>query len=333
MGDLPELRSFPGLSAKTYEHPADRAATAALAQVPFLDPVVRKLVEFGYERAYRQSLLAGAVKIGPSQLPDVWEIHTAAVQILDLPTEYDVYVTDNPLVNAMAVGSGTPMVVLNSGLVALLAPDELQTVIAHELGHILSDHVLYKTALAILLTLGQTARLPFIAGLPLMAVRSALLEWSRAAELSCDRAATLVTRDPLVTCRTLMVIAGGLPSARLDLDAFLTQSRDREQWGDPFDRLTRLFQQAGLTHAYPVRRCGEIQEWVHAGALNRILDGDYVRKGHEPPLREEANDAVTYYTERFADIVREAGDSVSSVGRQVGDWVRSAGSRGSAGDG
>ena len=52
-----------------------------------------------------------------------------------------------------------------------------------------------------------------MAGLPLLAVRIALLEWFRAAELSCDRAATLVNRDPLVTCRTLMVMAGG---ARVD---------------------------------------------------------------------------------------------------------------------
>ncbi len=60
-------RSFMGLpvegyrltdiSPKAYEHPADRAATAALASVPMLDQVVRKLIEFGYERALRQAYL------------------------------------------------------------------------------------------------------------------------------------------------------------------------------------------------------------------------------------------------------------------------------------
>jgi len=45
--------------------------------------------------------------------------------------------------------------------------------------------------------------------LPLAAVRLALGEWFRAAELSADRAAALVTRDPLAVCRTLMVLAGG----------------------------------------------------------------------------------------------------------------------------
>ena len=44
-------------------------------------------------------------------------------------------------------------------------------------------------------------RLPLIAGLPLLAIKLALLEWYRAAELTCDRAATLVNRSPMTTCR------------------------------------------------------------------------------------------------------------------------------------
>src|SRR5207247_11206403 len=98
---------------------------------------------------------------------------------------------------------------------------ELETVLAHEVGHILSDHVLYQTALQIILQLVPLGRIPALAGLPLIAIRSALLEWFRAAELSSDRAATLVNRDPLVTCRTLMVLSGGTKSKHLSVDAFL----------------------------------------------------------------------------------------------------------------
>ena len=55
---LPEnIEPYPGISSKAYEHPADRAATAALKAVPMLDTVVRKLIEWGYERALRQSFL------------------------------------------------------------------------------------------------------------------------------------------------------------------------------------------------------------------------------------------------------------------------------------
>ena len=90
----------------------------------------------------------------------------------------------------------------------------MRTVLGHEAGHILSDHVLYRTALIILLQLSAPRRLPMLAGIPLLAIQLALLEWFRCAELSCDRAATLVNRDPLVTCRTMMVLAGGTSRAQ-----------------------------------------------------------------------------------------------------------------------
>jgi hypothetical protein len=61
------------ISSKAYEHPADRAATAALGSIPMLDLVVRKLIELGYERALRQTYLGSSVRLGPDQLPRIWE--------------------------------------------------------------------------------------------------------------------------------------------------------------------------------------------------------------------------------------------------------------------
>ena len=224
MSSLPESQKLENISPRAFEHPADRAATAALRSVPMLDTVVRKLVELQYERALRQSLLAGSVKIGPDQLPGVWAEYRRGLTVLDMPEVYDLYVAEHPIANAYTIGAGTPMILLNSRLEALLEADEVRTVLAHEIGHVLSDHVLYRTALMILMRIGDAVHVPVLTGLPLMAVRAALLEWFRAAELSCDRAATLVNRDPLVTCRTLMVIAGGVPSERLNLDAFIKQA-------------------------------------------------------------------------------------------------------------
>jgi Zn-dependent protease with chaperone function len=104
------------ISPKAYEHPADRAATAALASVPMLDAVVRKLIEMGYERAYRQAHLGASVRLGPDQLPDVWRLYEQVLVTLDMPEVYDLYITQNPTVNAMAIGSGKPIIVLHSGL-------------------------------------------------------------------------------------------------------------------------------------------------------------------------------------------------------------------------
>src|SRR3954451_13406466 len=246
---LPEDQRLKDISSKAYEHPADRAATAALKSIPMLDQVVRKLIEFGYERALRQVFMGGSGKLGPDQLPAAWAGHRAALARLDIREIPELYLTQFPVTNAAAIGSERPMVVTNSRTVEGLDEEELRTVLGHEAGPILSDHVLYRTALMILLSVSGLGRIPFSAGLPLLAVRMALLEWFRAAELSADRAATLVNRAPLVTCRTLMVLAGGTAARTLALDPFIRQSAAYEEWEPGWDKLARVRIELGQTHA------------------------------------------------------------------------------------
>jgi len=325
---LPEDQRLVGLSSKAYEHPADRAATAALKSIPMLETVVRKLIEYGYERALRQQFLAGSIKLGEHQLPETWASWNAVCARLDLPERYDLYLTQYPFANAAAIGAGTPMVVLNSRCVELFDTQEQRTVLGHEAGHILSDHVVYRTALVILLQLGNTG-FGMLAGLPLLGIKLALLEWFRAAELSCDRAATLINRDPLVTCRTLMVLAGGVTARRLDLDAFIRQAGEYEDWSSGWDKLNRLSTELQLTHHYPVRRVKEIMAWVQSGAYDRIAAGDYRTRDETADARKEAGDAADYYAERFRRLLKDAGagmekagDSVADAAAKVGDWLR-----------
>jgi len=328
---LPDDQRLRGISPKAYEHPADRAATAALHSVPMLDTVVRKLIELGYERALRQQFLAGSLRLGTDQLPDTWADHVAATTRLDLPDTYDLYLTQFPMTNAMAIGAGKPMVVVHSRTLDLLDRHEVRTVLGHEAGHVRSDHVLYRTALIILLNLSGIGKMPVLAGLPLVAVRYALLEWFRAAELSCDRAATLVNRDPLVTCRTLMVLAAGVRSERLNLDAFMAQARDYEDWESGWDKLSRLRTELNLSHAYPVRRAREVMRWVQSGDYDRITGGEYRTRDQEAASpRQEAGDAVEFYSERFRKAFRDAGvsidkagGSVADAGEKLSDWLRS----------
>jgi len=326
---FPEEQRLAEISSKAYEHPADRAATAALQSIPMLDQVVRKLIEFGYERALRQVFLGGSVKLGSDQLPDVWAAHRAALARLDIKELPELYLTQFPITNAAAIGSERPLVVVNSRTVELLDEHELRTVLGHEAGHILSDHVLYRTALMILLSATGLTRMPVMAGLPLLAVKLALLEWFRAAELSADRAATLVNRDPLVSCRTLLVIAGGTASRKLDLDAFVRQAAAYEEWEPGWDKLARVRIELGQTHAFPVKRVSELMKWVRSGDYDRIMSGSYVKRGDPVDARAEAGDAVEFYADRFRAIFREAGASVEKAGdtlgqaaERLGDWLR-----------
>jgi Zn-dependent protease with chaperone function len=307
-----------GISSRAYEHPADRAATAALKAIPYLDTVVQKVIEFGYERALRRGVLGSAVRLGEDQLPAVYAAHARAYATLDLEPVPDLYLTQYPIANALTFGAGKPVVVVNSELVQLLDPEQLRGVFAHEAGHVLSEHVLYRTALVILLRLTSLPGVP----LPLFPLKAALLEWFRAAELSCDRAAALVIRDPLDVCRLLMVIAAGAEATNLDLDVFMKQGQDYREQASPFDRFSRLLIDLNLTHPMSVQRVHELMEWVKAGDYDRIVSGTYIKRDEPQSPRAEAGDAVSHYAERFRQTFHDLGESLGDAGQQVSDWLR-----------
>jgi Zn-dependent protease with chaperone function len=311
-----------GISPRAYQHPADRAATAALHKVPYLDEVVRKLVALGYERALRAAALGSSVRLGQEQLPHIWVLHRQCFNALDLEDVPDLYLTQFPFANAATIGIDRPVVVLNSELVRILDDDGRRAVLAHEAAHVHSGHVLYQTAMLILLRLATGVRLPLLAGLPLLGIELALLEWFRGAELSCDRAAALVTRDPMAVCRALMVISAGEASGELSLDAFIAQAMDYSEKGTGMERLTKLLQDLRLTHPMPVRRVRLLLDWVHEGEYDRMVREDYIRVGQESSASEEADATSAFYGERIAGAFQQAGTSIAEAGQQLGDWLK-----------
>src|SRR5205085_10769806 len=109
---------------RTSTPPAGRRP-AALERIPKLDLVVRRLIEFQYERALRQSFLASSIRLGPEQLPETWSRYERVLATLDMPGVYDLYVTQWPLANAATIGSKQPMIVPNSATLSLLDEAEL----------------------------------------------------------------------------------------------------------------------------------------------------------------------------------------------------------------
>ncbi len=96
------------LSPRSYQHPADRAATAALQKVPYLDEVVKKLIALGYERALRAASLGASVRLGQEQLPHIWVLHREVFNVLDIDDVPDLYMTQIPIANAMTFGTTNP---------------------------------------------------------------------------------------------------------------------------------------------------------------------------------------------------------------------------------
>ena len=112
--------------------------------------MVKRLTDLGHERRTRQIVKGNAVRLGEQQVPDVWARYVECVSILDLHEVPDLYVINDPEVNAMAIGAKTPIVVVNSSLIGSYTAAETQAVLGHEVGHVLSEHTYYTTALVLL---------------------------------------------------------------------------------------------------------------------------------------------------------------------------------------
>ncbi len=327
---MPEDPSFryERISPKAYEHPADRAATSAIRSIPLMDKVIRRLTDISHERRFRQILVGNSVRVGETQIPSLWADYLSSGRALDIDPVPELYVTQTPLSNAMTVGAKRPLVIVASGLVSSYENKEVKTVLAHELGHVLSEHYYYTTVLVLLSRFLHGSLPSPLIGLPVRALYVALLEWARAAELSSDRASALVMGDPLVTCGVLMRIAGGAIEG-MSLDAFITQATEYAEEDDLFARWSRAWVELGLSHPFSVRRVRELVGWVSSGDYDRIRGGNYVRRGEEPPPSAQFEAAAEHYRERFTQMLERASGGVQRLAGQFDEWLRGRGREGS----
>jgi Zn-dependent protease with chaperone function len=320
-------RTFPEISAVTWEHPADRAALQALRAVPGVDEVIRKVLALlGGERGVRLLFQGNAIRIGPTQFPRLWHLHTEVTTTFDWSEVPELYVSQTPFFNAGAYGIDKPFIVIHSAAVELLDDDELRVLLSHELGHVLSGHALYRTIAAILALISLGA-LPVLASLAVLPVRLAFLEWSRKSELSADRAGLLGGQDIVVAQRLDMKMAGGGRgdgfAGQLNVDAFMQQAHEYASAGEGLDVVYKVLSTLALTHPMHTVRAAELQRWVGSGEYDRILRGEYVRRGAETtdrPVRDDFAAAGSYY----AGEAREMATQVADAARRAAERAREA---------
>ena len=211
----------------------------------------------------------------------------------------------------------------------LLDDEELHTILGHELGHIMSGHALYRTILFLILTVGLRG-LPFLAGIALLPIQIALLEWYRKSELSCDRAGLLASQDAVASMRMFMKMAGGGKPEEMDLNAFMVQAKEYEQGGDAMDGVYKVLNTLFMTHPFHTLRAAELQRWVEGGDYDRILRGEYPKRGtqdEQRPIGDDFAEAGRYY----ADQAKEAVDSVTEVAKKAREAFMGAFNKGSGG--
>jgi Zn-dependent protease with chaperone function len=291
------------ISSRAWEHPADRGALVALRKLRGFDTVVKALSGLINERAARLVLLGSAVRVDERQFARLHRLLAEVGAVLDAPELPELYVVANPLPNAITIGMDKPVIVLNSGLVDLLDDEEIRFVLGHELGHALSGHAVYRSILERLLVLsGVLAAVP-LGGLGVRAILAALMEWSRKAELSADRAGLLATQDPATAFRTHMKMASGGHLADLDTTSFFAQGAEYDASKDLRDSVLKLLLIEAQSHPFAVVRASDLRRWVDGGAYTAILGGAYPRRSEDATAKmtDAAQEAARSYSDAFRD--------------------------------
>ena len=200
---------LPGISSRAYEHPADRSALVAMRKLTGFDALLRRLASLFSDRSLRLLFLASSVRASQEQFPHLHQLILDGASILDLPEVPELFISQDPIPNAMTLGSDKPFIVVTTGLVDLLDTEEMRFVIGHELGHALSGHAVYRTMLYNLTRLATRLAWFAIGYIGLRVIIAALEEWYRKSELSCDRAGVLAGQDPTTGRPAPRKTAGG----------------------------------------------------------------------------------------------------------------------------
>ncbi len=288
-----ERTRLPDIHADAFVHDSDRAALEALRGVPGLDTVAKKWASGSIERKIHALRSRTSVRVGPQQYATIHRMVVEASEILDIEAPR-TYISGHFSVNASAFGFEEYTLTLNAGLIDQMEDVQVLAVIGHELGHMLCDHMLYKSLAHVITQYGLAALSTMLGGftsLLTVPLELALYNWSRAAEYSCDRAGLLVVQDAQVVASTLVKLAGGPRRLRqeFNLNAVREQHKDFEDNATVTERYYALLHDAYRTHPDPIWRANAILDWSENSQYKGILNGRYLRRAEvaqrrEPPI-------------------------------------------------
>jgi Zn-dependent protease with chaperone function len=303
-----------GISTRAWEHPADRGALVALRELRGFDILLRKMSGMISERSLRLSLMGSSIRVDRHQYARVHEAYLKVGAVLDAADLPDLYITRNPDLGGMCIGIDKPVIAINSGSIELLDDAELRFLLAHELGHALSGHGLYRTLLMVLLRLTTSVAWIPVGVVGLRVITAALYEWSRKSELSADRAGALAVQDPAAAVRVMAKMAGGGDLQDVDTAAFLEQAKEFETGGDLRDSFLKLLLLEQRSHDFAVARAAALKTWIDDGEYRDYLAGDYPKRDDDKDasITAEARAAAKSYK----DLFETSGDPLAKLLRK-----------------
>jgi predicted Zn finger-like uncharacterized protein len=285
----------------------DGQAMSKLQSISALHAVVRNVSD-KVGRPWIESTF-NAIKLGPRQFPDVWNLAVLAARILGLPKMPDVYISGDQMWNTYTYGTeNSSFIVLGTSHLINFAGDELLFVLAREMGHCRAGHALWNTVLrfiagdvsvhtgllsnGLINAINPTKLIQGAIDLPLMA-------WSRQSEITADRAGLMAVGDEALVRRVLL--AWSIRSARLLQQVNIDEWLKQESASD--DSMTRFSEMTTSSSMYTTRRLRLLGQAAHEAELMRWSQSIQPVRQKLAPVATQAGSGLGVGTVRKASPV------------------------------
>ncbi|WNJ19255.1 M48 family metallopeptidase [Pontibacter sp. G13] len=259
-----------------YEHPFDRDSLDRLERTRGLEMLTQRTLDWGLEKYLLIKATGDNIQVTQSNIPELYELLLEACRILAMPEIPELYIQLEDKITSFTSGEKRRVIVISSGAVDLLNDAELLFLIGRELGHIKSNHVLYRMmadSLKVITQLISDVTLG-VGNLLSMPLQIALMHWYRMSEFTADRAGLLTCQDPDVAANSFIKIAG-LPvkyHGRVTVDDLKRQAHKFDNLKESnIDKLIRFVASYENPQPFTIIRASQLFRWIDAGEYERLL--------------------------------------------------------------
>lgn len=259
------------LDASEILHPEDKSTIETLNKIPGFKTIVNKTVGNIMERYAAIEYSAEGINVTAKSMPAVHNQLIEACRLLDIqdiPACSTDWFYD---ISSFTVGEKHKRMVLQSGTIDLLSPDELLFVMGHELGHMKCGHKTYHMFTEALYMPIVNSDLKIWMGL----IKMPLLNWYRISDFTADRMGLLCCQDIDIAFSTMIKMAG-LPKkyyGQVHIKSFIQQATDFDKnHSGTIDRIIKYMSINAAAMPWLVMRASELWNWYNSGEYDKILN-------------------------------------------------------------
>lgn len=264
---------------QNFIHPNDKKAMDALNKVPGFSKITKEFMSLVDERYKNICYTSSYIKLSKKQMPEIYNLLPPICQKLGIKVP-DLYVEPNRKApNACTYGDTNPFILINAAAIECLSLNEIQALLAHECGHILCHHTLYKTmAHFILNTTGLFINNTILGNLITSGLKTALFYWDRCSEYSADRVAAYFNDGPDIFAEALIKSTSSINnlSIHIDKDEYMKQAIEYEkaisQYG--INKAYEILLVLNQDHPLTAHRLLELNRWCDSNAFKSLSKKD-----------------------------------------------------------